>query len=111
MQVRKVGAIYFHTLSSDERLFYEFCNVAWCCYKQRERAGTLHDYRHTGNLPQRAVETIRSVIKDLAKTELLNKCEGYTQNANELLNTAKWTYPPKAHKRLKTVNTTAALAL
>ena len=62
-------------------------------------------------MPQTAVETIRSVIKDLAKTELLNKCEGYTQNANESLNTAKWTYPPKAHKRLKTVNTTAALAV
>ena len=97
--MREVWAIYFHTLSSDERPFYEFCNVTWCCYKQieRERAGTLHDYSHTGNLPQTAVETIRSVIKDLAKTELLNKCEGYTQNANESLNTAIWKHPPKAH--------------
>ena len=57
------------------------------------------------------METIKSVFKDLAKTELLNKCERYTQNANESLNTLIWKYPPEAHKRLKTVNTTAALAL
>ena len=30
MQVREVWAIYFRILSSDERPFNKFCNVAWC---------------------------------------------------------------------------------
>ena len=48
------------------------------------------------------METIKSVIKDLAKTELLNKCpEGYTQNANESLNSIIRKYSPQAYKKSK----------
>ena len=40
--MREVWAIYFHTLSSDERPFNKFCNVAWCCSKQTERELELY---------------------------------------------------------------------
>ena len=59
------------------------------------------------------METIKPVFKDLAKTELLEKClEGYTQNANESINSVIWKYSPKTKNNgLTVVNTAVAIAV
>ena len=58
-------------------------------------------------------ECHQAVFKDLASTQLLEKClEGYTPNANECLNGLIWKYCPKVGNHgLRTVNNSAALAI
>ena len=59
------------------------------------------------------MEEMRPIFKDLAKTELLRKCEqGYTQNSNESVNNLVWKYCPKEkHHGLTTVETSVAIAV
>ncbi|KAK7104242.1 hypothetical protein V1264_018996 [Littorina saxatilis] len=61
------------------------------------------------------MEAIKPTFRDLAnaKTELLNKClGGYTQNANESLNSTIWKYCPKTKKQgPRTVKTALAIAV
>lgn len=65
--------------------------------KKAEAEGTLATYKHTNNIPKAVMDVVKPVFKDLANTQLLQKClEGYTQNANESVNSVIWTYCPKA---------------
>ena len=59
------------------------------------------------------MEEVRLIFKDLARTELLHKCEqGYTQNSNESINNLAWKYCPKEKQHgLVTVETSMAIAL
>ena len=79
----------------------------------KERNFIIAEYKHKGNLPEAVMEAIKPIYKDLAKTELLTKClEGYTQNANESLNSVIWKYCPKAKNHgLRSVNIAVALAV
>ncbi|KAL8623788.1 hypothetical protein ACOMHN_054094 [Nucella lapillus] len=95
-----VWGIFFHKGSSDENPVHNFCDVAWCPYKQAQRDGTQYshktDKKHT-YLPAAVMEKIKPIWKDLAKTELLIKCmRGYTQNQNESLNSLIWKFCPKS---------------
>ena len=90
-----VWAIYFHYRSTDDIPVHSFCGD-WCSYKQAVVAGNVDEYKHTRNLPVPVMDAIKPVFKDLAKTELLKKClEGYTQNANESMNSVIWRLCPK----------------
>ena len=83
---KAVWAIYFHYRSTNDNPVHSFCGD-WCSYKQAVVAGNVDEYKHTRNLPVPVMDAIKPVFKDLTKTELLKKClEGYTQNANESMN-------------------------
>ena len=73
----------------------------------------MQAYKHKSNLPAAVMKAIKPAFKDLTKTELLRKrLEGYTQNDNESMNSTIWKLCPKHKNRgLRTVNTTAALAV
>lgn len=107
-----VWAIYFHKGSTDEEPVHNFC-LSWCPYKKAEAAGTLDTYKHTNNLPKAVMDEIKPIFKDLVKTELLKKClDGYTQNANESVNSVIWKFCPKVkHHGLTVVNTATAVAV
>ena len=68
----------------------------------------VDSYTHTNNLPKAVME-----IQDLAAPALLEKClEGYTQNANECVNSVIWTLCPKRKNHgLTTVNTAVAVTV
>ena len=59
------------------------------------------------------MEEIKPVFKDLAKTQLLEKClDGYTQNPNESINHIIWKICPKEKNHgLKTVEISVAVAV
>ena len=78
-----------------------------------DAAGTLNTLKHANILPQAIMEEVRPIFKDLARTELLRKCErGYTQNSNESINNLVWKYCPKEkHHGLVTVETLVAIAV
>ena len=71
------------------------------------------NFKHANNLPEAVMEEIRPIFKDLARTELLKKCEqGKPQKANESVNNLVWKYCPKEkHHGLTTVETSVAIAV
>lgn len=69
-----VWAVYFHYNATDEEPTHNFCKVEWCPYKQALAEGTVGDYKHTSGLPKAVMSVIKPVFKDLANTELLEKC-------------------------------------
>ena len=85
--------MYFHYNATNEEPTHNFCKVDLCPYKQAVAKGTVNDYKHTSCLPKAVMNAIKPVFKDLASTQLLEKClEGYTQKANECLNGLIWKY-------------------
>ena len=85
--------MYFHYNATDEEPTHNFCKVDWCPYEQAVAKGTVNDYKHTSCPPKAVMNAIKPVFKDLASTQLLEKClEGYTQKANECLNGLFWKY-------------------
>jgi len=74
---------------------------------------TLNTLKHANNLPQAIMEEVRPIFKDLARTELLRKCEqGYTQNSSESINNLLWKYCHKEkHHGLVTTETSVAIAV
>ncbi|KAL8594428.1 hypothetical protein ACOMHN_018136 [Nucella lapillus] len=97
----------------DEKPIHNFCLLEWCPYKKAEAAGTLDTFTHQSTLPEAVMAVIKPVFTDLAKTELLRKCvQGYTQNANEIINNLVWKFCPKIKNHgITTVNTAVALAV
>ena len=109
-------ATYFHKSSPDAVPRQFCCGIEWCLYKQLYRDGTLNQYRHThanGHLPTAVMEKVYPVYKDLARTELLRTCvDGYTQNANESVNSVIWKYcPTSKYHGLESVNIAVAIAV
>ena len=66
--------MYFHYNATDEEPTHNFCKVDWCPYKQAVAKGTVNDYKHTSCLPKAVMNAIKPVFKDLASTQLLEKC-------------------------------------
>ena len=92
---KAIWAIYFHKKSCDKDAVHNFCGE-WCSYRKAEKEGELASYKHKNNLPIAVMEVIRPIFKDLIDTSLLKKClDGYTQNANESLNSNIWKLCPK----------------
>ena len=73
---------------------HTFCTPK-CPYKKAEARGTTHTVKHTTNLPVAVMETLKPVFKDLAKTDLTKCVDGYTQTANESINSVIWKLCPK----------------
>ena len=112
LQKMKLGvwAIFFHKLSTDEEPQHEMCTDT-CPYKiaQREKK----PYTHKNSLPKAVMDTIKPVFRDLSDPDLLRKClKGYTQNANESVNSLVWRFAPKRKNHgVHVVNTALALAV
>ena len=108
-----VWAIYFHKLSSDSKPIHNFCLEEWCPYLQAKAEGRHLTYRHKNNMPEAVMSEIKPIFKDLANTALLQKCiHGYTQNANESINSVIWKFCPKTkHHGLIVAETAVALAV
>uniref|UniRef100_A0A0B7AFL1 Mutator-like transposase domain-containing protein n=1 Tax=Arion vulgaris TaxID=1028688 RepID=A0A0B7AFL1_9EUPU len=93
-----VWAIYFHKLSTDQKPIHNLCKIGWCPYKEAVTANKEQNYKHKNNLPAAIMDVIKPVFRDLSHPDLLKKClDGYTQNANESINSTIWRYCPK-HK-------------
>ena len=73
----------------------------------------MDTFTHKSSLPPAVMDTLKPVIKELAKTDLLQKClHGYTQNANQRLNCTIWKYCPKTkHHGVKSAETATAIAV
>lgn len=108
-----VWAVFCHYNSTEAEPTHNFCKASWCPYQKAVVKGTVSTFKHTSNLPKAVLTQIKPVFKDLAKTQLLEKClEGYTQNANESLNALIWKYCPKVGNHgLITVNICVAIAV
>ena len=100
-------------LSQICRQFFTSCSFAWCPYKKAEAAGELDRYRHKNNLPACIMDAIKPIFKDLANTALLSRCvDGYTQNANESVNSLVWKHCPKTgYHGLKVVEISVTIAV
>lgn len=107
-----VWAVYFHYSATNEEPTHNFCGD-WCPYKRAVANGTAKHFRHTSNLPKAVLEHVKPIFKDLAATDLLKKClEGYSQNANESINSVIWKFcPKKGNHGLVTVDIAVALAV
>lgn len=59
------------------------------------------------------MEVIKPIFQDLSKPSLLGKClDGYTQNANECVNSVVWKYcPKKKNHGVTVVKIAAAMAV
>jgi hypothetical protein len=91
-----VWAIYFHKLSTDDKPMHNLCKDNWCPYKKAAANNKL--YKHQNNLPEAVMDIIKPIFRDLSHPDILKKClEGYTQNANESVNSTIWKICPK-HK-------------
>lgn len=106
-----VWAVYFHKRSCDENPIHNFCNISWCPYLKAQAAN--QPYSHKNNLPVPIMDIVKPIFKDLANTDLLRKClDGYTQNANESVNSVIWKYCSKTRFHgLTVVQTAVAIAV
>ena len=69
-----VCAVHFHYNATDEEPTHNFCKVDWCPYKQAVAKGIVNDYKHTSCPPKAVMNAIKPVFKDLARTQLPEKC-------------------------------------
>lgn len=84
-----VWAIYFHTISTDEKPQHSYCpkgEESWCKYNQAVAKGNEKEFKHKRPLPMDVAKAIYPVFEDLADPKLLERCLlGATQNQNEAL--------------------------
>ena len=114
-----VWATFFHRSASDEMSRAEqdrshaMCDISWCKYKKAAASHTLHTYKNTNSLPMAVMEVIKPIFQDLSNPSLLSKClDGYTQNANECVNSVVWKYcPKKKYHGVTVVKVAAAMAV
>lgn len=116
---REIQASYFHKISTDEKPRHEFCSTSWCWWKKREEFRELYndpeyeaELQHDPPLHKEVAEKIWPIYEDLSNDDLLQRClGGYTQNANESLNSLIWKFAPKhLHSGFETVEIAANLA-
>ena len=91
-------AVFYHSLSTDEKPHHEYCPVgaeSWCKY---QRALALHQDvpPHNTKIPGDFEKYLKPIFADLCQKTLLEKCLlGATQNRNESFNNLVWARSPK----------------
>ena len=103
--VKACWAVFYHSLSTDERPRHHCCPKgaeSWCKY---QRALALHQDvpPHTPTIPADLEQYVKPVFDSLCEEKLLKRCLlGATQNQNESLNNNIWARAPKTEYASRT---------
>ena len=76
----------------------------WCSWQKTKASHTLEIYIHKPAMPMKVFDGVQKIYEDLTRGNLLSHClGGFTQNANESLNSIVWSITPKAISSGKSV--------
>jgi len=92
-------AVFYHSLSSDQRPQHHCCPEgadSWCKYQRALALNQGEIPPHTPKIPAGFEKYLKPIFEDLCEEELLRKCLlGATQNRNESFNKLVWARAPK----------------
>ncbi|KAK4316638.1 hypothetical protein Pmani_012217 [Petrolisthes manimaculis] len=98
---KDIFATLRHCQSTDAKPQHSTCpdgKYSWCFYKRsvaRNVPIPSHDKKMKTFLTEKVVAKILPIYMKVATNELLEKCKGDTQNANECLHSSLWSELPK----------------
>jgi len=97
---KEIYATLYHKISTDEKPQHDRCPAgadSWCSWQRAKASQTLEMYTHKPAMPLLVFNAVHKIYEDLTREELLSRClGGFTQNANESLNSVVWSIAPKA---------------
>jgi len=77
---------------------------SWCSWQKAKALNTLDLYTHKPAMSMKVYDAVKKIYEDLTREDLLSRClGGFTQNANESLNSVVWSIAPKAISSGKTI--------
>lgn len=104
---KEIYATLYHKISTDENPQHDRCpegEDSWCSWQRAKASHTLELYTHKPAMPMQVFDAVQPIYKDLTREDLLSRClGGFTQNANESLNSIVWSIAPKTISSGKTV--------
>lgn len=104
---KEIYATLYHKMSTDENPQHDRCpegEDSWCSWQRAKASHTLELYTHKPAMPMQVFDAVQPIYKDLTREDLLSRClGGFTQNANESLNSVVWSIAPKTISSGKTV--------
>lgn len=96
---KEIYATLYHKISTNDKPQHDRCPAgedSWCSWQQAKVSDTLPLHEHKAAMSMTVFNAVQKIYEDLTADELLSRClGGYTQNANESLNSVVWSMAPK----------------